>query len=114
MRREDGGVRLGSCSDHNGIRTGHRAYSARVLEADTVAVLDKRDVAPETLDKVNDLLEAVDERALARAHVARAAVNREATDARVYDTLYESERVLLRREQADLRGDGDASGELAA
>ena len=114
MRREDGRVRLGSRGDHDGIRTGYRAYSTRILEADAVAVLDDRDVAPKALDKVYDLLEAVDEGALARAHVARAAVDREAVDARVDDALHESERVLLRREQADLRGDGDASGEFAS
>jgi len=36
--------------------------SARILEADTVAVLDGRDVAPKALDNVDDLFETVGKR----------------------------------------------------
>ncbi len=45
----------------------------------------------------------MDDRALALAHVARTAVDREAIDARADDALHEGERVLLRREMADLQ-----------
>jgi hypothetical protein len=113
VRREDSWVRLGGRGDHDGIRTSYRAYSTRIFEANTIAVLDDRDITTEALDKVDDLLEAVDEGTLAGPHVARAAVDREAADARVDDALYEGERVLLRRKKADLCGDRDTSGELA-
>jgi len=43
----------------------------------------------------------MDDRAL--AHVAREAVDREAIDACADDALHENERVLLRRELADLQ-----------
>ena len=88
--RENGRVRLGGRGDHDGVRTGYRAYSTRIFKAYTVAILDNRNVASEALDKIDDLLETVYERALAWAHVARAAVDREAVDACVDDALYES------------------------
>ena len=53
---------------------------------------------PEALDKVDDLIEVLDEPAFVRVYIARAAVGCEAIDARVNDVLHRGERVLLRRE----------------
>jgi hypothetical protein len=85
--------------DHDGVRTN---YSMRILEADTVAVIDDRDVAPEALDKVGDLLGSR-RWTRARVHVVPEA----SVGGRVEDALHESERVLLCWEQVgSLHGDG--------
>lgn len=89
-RREYGRIRLGCGGDHNGIRSCYGTYPSCVLETHTVTILNDRHVDSKALDKINDLLEAVNEGALARAHIARAAVDREAADARVYDALDQS------------------------
>lgn len=75
----------------------------RFFEADAVAIPDDRDVQHEILDEVENFLEAIDQHALARAYVTLAAVDREAIDARVDDALHIGERVLLRRELANLQ-----------
>ena len=88
-RGEHGRVRFRSGGDHDGIRTCHGTYPQGVLVPHAVTILDDRHVDHETLYEINDLLEAVDEGALARAHVARAAMNGQAVDARLDDALDE-------------------------
>src|SRR6267142_2756825 len=73
-RGEHGRVRFRSGGDHDGIRTCHGTYPQGVLVPYAVTILDDRHVDHEALYEINDLLEAVDEGALARAHVARAAM----------------------------------------
>lgn len=61
--------------------------SSHVFEADAVAVLDDRDDTPETLARVDGLVEVTDQHTLARAHVARVVVDCKAIDAHV-DALH--------------------------
>ena len=87
--------------------TRDRAYALRVLVANTVPVLNHRNVLAHALHKVHDLLQPLDEGLVPRAHVPRPAVHREAADPRVDDALDELQRVLLRRQEANLRRDAD-------
>lgn len=84
-------------------RNPHPHQPLRFFEADAVAIPDDRDVQHEILDEVENLLEAIDQHALARAYVMLAAVDREAIDARVDDAPHIGERLLLRRELANLQ-----------
>ena len=90
MEREKGRVRLGGSGDYDRVRAGCRTYSTLIFEVYTVAILDNHNVASEVLNKIKYFLEAVYERARARAHVVRAEVDREAVDACVDDALYKS------------------------
>ena len=93
MEREKGRVRLGGRGDYDRVRAGCRTYStliALIFEVYTVAILDNHNVASEVLNKIKYFLEAVYERARARANVVRAEVDREAVDACVDDALYKS------------------------
>lgn len=40
VRQENGRVRLGGRSDHDGVRTDYRTYSTRIFDAYTVVILD--------------------------------------------------------------------------
>jgi hypothetical protein len=111
---EYGRICLGGGGNHDGIRPRDGAYPPCILKTYAVAILDDRHIAPEALNEINDLLEAVDERTLTWTHVARAAVDCEAVDPCVDDTLYESQRVFLCRKQANLRGYGDMGRKFTA
>jgi len=112
-RGEYGRIRLRGGGNHDGIRPRHSTYPPCVLKAYAVTVLNDCHVDPETLDKINDLLEAMDKGALTRAHITGAAVDGEAVDAGIDDALDKGQGVFLCWKQSDLRGYGDVRWKLA-